>query len=128
MPAPKDQGVPVNVTQSLTMQYLSATPAVAGQLVDYLGNLVVVNGTTPIYGVLRDDAAQNRYVSVAVAGLVEVLSGGALSAGQLVASDTTGKGIAAAVGQHSIGRVIQGSSATGANQKVQVLITREGTN
>jgi Uncharacterized conserved protein (DUF2190) len=128
MPAPKDQGVPVNVIQSLTMQYLSATPAVAGQMVDYTGNLVTAAGTVPIYGVLRDDAVQNRYVSVAVAGLVEVLSGGAIAAGSAVASDATGKGVTAAVGQHSIGRVVPGSAATAANQKIQVLITREGTN
>lgn len=128
MPAPKDQGVPVNVTQSLTMQYLSATPAVAGQLVDYLGNLVVAIGTTPIYGVLREDAVQNRYVSVAVAGLVEVLSGGSITTGSAVGSDTTGRGIGVGAGNHSIGRVIPGSSASGAGQKVQVLITREGTN
>jgi hypothetical protein len=127
MPAPKDQGVPVNVTQSLTMQYLSATPAVAGQLVDYTGNLVV-SAATPIYGVLREDAVQNRYVSVAVAGLVEILSGATVSAGNAIGSDATGKGIFVAAGNHSIGRVIPGSSATGANQKVQVLITREGTN
>lgn len=127
MPAPKDQGVAVNVIQSLTMQYVSGVPAVAGQLVDYTG-LLVAAATTPIYGVLRDDVAPNRFASVAVAGLVEVVSGGALAAGNLVGSDGSGRGIAVAAGTQSIGRVIQGSSATTAGQKVQVLITREGTN
>jgi hypothetical protein len=127
MPAPKDQGVPVNVIQSLTMQYLSATPAVAGQLVDYAGNLVI-STAVPIFGVLREDAVQNRYVSVAVAGVVEILSGAALAAGNAIGADTAGRGSNLGPGNQTIGRVIPGSSATGANQKVQVLITREGTN
>jgi hypothetical protein len=127
MPAPKDQGVPVNVIQSLTMQYLSATPAVAGQLVDYTGNLAT-NPANPIYGVLREDAVQNRFVSVAVAGLVEVLTGGAIAASNALGVDATGRGVAVGSGSQSLGRVIPGSSATAAGQKVQVLITREGTN
>lgn len=127
MPAPKDQGVPVNVIQSLTMQYLSATPAPAGSLVDYTGNLVTAVAT-PIYGVLREDAVQNRFVSVAVAGLVEVLCGGALAVGQAIGADAFGRGIPVSPGTQSIGRVVQGSATTFQNQKAQVLITREGTN
>jgi hypothetical protein len=127
MPLPKDQGVPVNVTQSLTMQYLSAAPAPAGSLVDFAGNLVVA-AATPIYGVLREDAVQNRYVSVAVAGLVEVVAGGVLAAGNAIGANATGQGISVAAGTQSIGRIVQGSAATAAGQKVQMLITREGTN
>lgn len=126
MPLPKDQGVPVNVIQSLTMQYLGATAAPAGSLVDYTGNLAT--GATPIYGVLREDAVQNRYVSVAVAGLVEVIAGGALAPGNAIGANATGQGVSVAAGTQSIGRVIQGSGATAAGQKVQMLITREGTN
>jgi hypothetical protein len=126
MPAPRDQGVPVNVTQSLSMQFLSATPAVAGTLVGYNG--LTSNGGNAIFGVLREDAAQNGWVSVAVAGLVEVLSAGALNPGDAVGANGIGQAAAVTAGTHMIGRVIPGSSATAAGQRVQVLITREGTN
>lgn len=128
MPAPRDQGVPVNVTQSLSMLYLGAASAAAGTLVGYDG--LIATGANPIFGVLRDDAVQNRWVSVAVAGLVEVIAGGGIAAGNAVGASLTGtgQGIAVAAGTHSIGRIVPGASATAAGQRVQMLITREGTN
>jgi hypothetical protein len=126
MPAPRDQGVPVNVTQSLSIQYVGAAPAVAGTLLDWAGN--VATGAAPIFGVLREDATTGRWVSVAVAGLAEVLSGAALSAGNSVGADATGRGVSLAPGSQTLGRIIQGSTATAAGQRVQMLITREGTN
>jgi hypothetical protein len=126
MPAPRDQGVPVNVTQSLSMQFSSATSAVAGTLVGYNG--AGSNGGNAIFGILREDASQNRWVSVAVAGLAEVFSGGALNPGDSVGANGIGQAVAVAAGTHMIGRVVPGSSATAAGQRVQVLITREGTN
>lgn len=126
MPAPRDQGVPVNVTQSLSMQYLGVTLAVAGTLVGYDG--LIATGANPIFGVLREDATQNRWVSVAVAGLVEIVAGVALVAGNAVGANATGQGIAVAAGTQSIGRIVPGASAAAAGQRVQMIITREGTN
>jgi hypothetical protein len=126
MPAPRDQGVPINVTQSLSMLYLGAALAVAGTLVGYDG--LVATGATPIFGVLREDATQNRWVSVAVAGLVEIVAGGTLAAGNAIGANATGQGISVAGGTQSIGRIVPGASATAAGQRVQMLITREGTN
>jgi Uncharacterized conserved protein (DUF2190) len=125
MPAPRDQGVLVNVTQSLSITYLSATAAVAGQLVDYAGNLAV-SAATPVYGVLRDDATQNRVVSIVTDGLVEVLSGGAVAIGNAICADATGRGAATGAGNQCLGRAVSAASAAG--QRFQMLITREGTN
>jgi hypothetical protein len=127
MPAPKDQGIPVNVTLSTTIQYTSATPAPAGSMVDFNGALPAT-GNTPVLGVLREDAVQNRYVSVALAGLVEIISGSAITAGDRVNSGTDGRALSSGAGAQAVGRIMPGYSATAAGQRIQMLITREGTN
>jgi Uncharacterized conserved protein (DUF2190) len=124
MPAPRDQGLPVNVTQSLSITYNGAAPAVAGQLVDFNGQLVTGNAL-PVFGVLREDASPGRTVSVAVAGLCEVLAGGVFSVpGSIVCSDASGRGQAGGAGTYIFGRNL--SNATAVGQKIQVFITREG--
>jgi hypothetical protein len=126
MPLPRETGVPTHVTQVLPIAYTSATPAVAGQLVDY-GGALAVNAATPIFGVLLEDATQGKTVSVAIAGLVEVLSGGVIGGvGNAIAADATGKAVAVGAGSQCLGR--NRTAATAANQRIQILITREGTN
>jgi hypothetical protein len=127
MPAPRDQGVPVNVLQSFTMQYLGAAPLAAGTMIGYDG--LVATGAAPIFGVLREDAVQNRHVSVAVAGMVEIISGpGFLLPGNMVGANATGQGIAVGAGSNSIGRIPPAGGTTLTGARVQMLITREGTN
>jgi hypothetical protein len=127
MPLARDTGVPTQVIQSLSIVYQSATPALAGQLVDWTGNLTVSSVTTApgIMGVLQDDATQGKTVSVAMAGLVEVLSGGPIAIGNLVTTDATGRGLFSGLNALLIGRAM--SATTAANQKFQMYITREGT-
>jgi hypothetical protein len=120
----RDTGVPTSVIHSLSITYNSAIAALAGQLIGWDGN--PSTGVTPIMGVLQDDATQGKVVSVAMAGLTEVLSSAAVAIGAVVGSDATGKGATVAAGTQSIGRAM--SAATAANQKFQVYITREGTN
>jgi hypothetical protein len=124
MPLARDTGVPTSVIHSLSITYNDPTPALAGQLIGWDGNRPT--GATPIMGVLQDDATQGKVVSVAMAGLAEVLSGAAVAIGTTVGSDATGKGATVAGGTQSIGKSM--SAATAANQKIQVYITREGTN
>jgi Uncharacterized conserved protein (DUF2190) len=126
MPAPRDQGVSVNVTQSLSIQYLGAVKADAGTMVGFDG--LIAGASVPVLGVLREDATQGRWVSVAVAGVVEAISGGtSLVSGNPISSDASGKGIPVTSGVHILGRVLPGVLSTTAGQKVQLLITREGT-
>jgi hypothetical protein len=124
MPLAKDTGVPTHSLQNLSMTYLGAAPALAGQLIGWDGLLSI--GTGPIRGPLLDDAVTNQVVSVGMAGLHEVISSSVVIVGSLIGSDNTGRGIVVGPGSQSIGRAI--SATTGANQKFQVYITREGTN
>jgi hypothetical protein len=124
MPLAKDTGVATHSLQSLSMTYLSPAAALAGQLVGWDG--LLSTGATPIRGPLIDDAIQNQTVSIGMAGMHEVLSGGAVAIGALVGSDATGKGITVAAGTQSIGRAM--TATTAANQRFQIYITREGTN
>lgn len=125
MAAPKDSGVPTNTLHQLSITYASATPALAGQLVWWDGQLATSSAVSPM-GILIEDATQNKTVVLAMAGLAEGLSGAAIAIGQPVGTDGTGKLIALGAGSHSIGRAM--TAATASNQKFQVYITREGTN
>lgn len=126
MPLPRNLGLPTNVSLSLTMTYNGLTPALAGQFIGWDGQLVIAPGTS-IAGVLREDATTGKNVSVAMSGLVEVLSGGAVAVGNAIGADIAGKGAVAAAGAQIFGRVFQGSPITAANQRFQMFITREGT-
>lgn len=124
MPLARDTGVPTQVIQSLSVVWQGVTPALPGQFISWSGNPVAT--LIPIKGVLQDDAVQGRAVSVAMAGVVEVLSGGAIAVGSIVGSDASNRGVVVAPGDQSIGRAM--SATTAAGQKFQMYITREGTN
>lgn len=125
MPQAQNTGVPSKTTLALTTTYTSSGAGVTGKLITYAGALGSA-GTSVIYGVLQQDCVQNDTVSVAVGGLVEVLSGAAVAVGAAVVSDSAGRGVTATAGDKIFGRAV--SAAAAANQKFQVLITREGTN
>jgi hypothetical protein len=123
MAAVKDTGLPVNVIQSLSIRYNSVAAATAGQLVDFAGNLAIL-ATTPVYGVLRQDAVQNEIASVATFGLVEITCGAAVPVGSPISADPTGRGIVAVATTQIFARAL--TATTVAGQKFQALITREG--
>jgi hypothetical protein len=124
MAAPKDFGVPSSVLHQLTVRYTgsAATPALAGMIVDWNGNI----GTGQIMGVLVEDTSAGKDAGVVMAGIAEVLSNGVISVGQTVGTDGVGRGIVVSPGAQVLGRAMSGT--TGPNQKFQVYITREGTN
>lgn len=124
MPLPRETGLPVAIIQTVSITYASATAAQAGQLVDFGGNLVV-NEFTPVFGVLLDDAVQGQIVSIAVAGLVEIISGSAIFLGAAISSDIIGRGRGSGLGAPIFARAM--SSTTAANKKFQAYITREGS-
>jgi hypothetical protein len=123
MPAPLDTGIATNITQSLTITYNGVAGAQAGQIINYNGSRSSSPATT-MMGVLREAPVLGQPCSVAVAGLVEVLSGGAVAIENGVTTDANGNGVVAAAGQHILGRAL--SAATAAGQRFQVLITKEG--
>lgn len=124
MPAPRDVGLPTNILQSLTVTYAGAVAQTPGVLMGWDGNLAIAPATS-IMGVTRDDAATGKQVSVATAGLVEGIAGGAIAIGQPIGADTLGRCIVAAAGSQIIGRATTATTALG--QRVQFFITREGT-
>ena len=122
MPLAKDTGLPTQSLQSLSRTYTGVAPAIAGQIIGWVGNLA----TATIMGVLLDDAVQNQTVSVGMAGLHECISGSGIGVGSPIGVDGFGRGVPVAAGFHTIGRAM--TATTNANQKFQMYITREGTN
>jgi hypothetical protein len=123
--APRDNDLAVYVTHRHTITYASATSALAGQPVDFARNLITTNNT-PVFGILESDATQNKDVAIALQGICQGLSGGAIAVGNAIGCDGTGRLVAVAAGVVSIGRAL--TATTLAGQKFQLLITREGTN
>jgi Uncharacterized conserved protein (DUF2190) len=123
--APRDNDLAVYVTHRQTVTYASITTAGTGQPVDFNRALVVANNV-PVFGVLEQDAVQGRDVSIAIQGICQGISGGAIAPGQAIGCDGTGRFVAVAAGAVCFGRAL--STATAAGQKFQMLITREGTN
>ena len=65
-------------------------------------------------GVLQDDpAAAGRAASVAIGGQTKVVAGGAITAGDQVASDANGKAVTAATGDNVLGIATQTANADG---------------
>jgi len=84
----------------------------------------VTSPLTAVLGIAESDMAPGATGSLAVAGVCQMLSGGAVAIGAPVTADPTGRAFPAALSQRIFGRAL--SAATVAGQKIQVLITREG--
>jgi hypothetical protein len=79
----------------------------------------------PVDGVLQDKpTAQGRSASVATAGVSKCVSGGAVTAGQLLAADSAGKVTLAGSGDYAFGRALE--TVAGADQLVSVLLQGYG--
>lgn len=83
------------------------------------GQAAAVSGTTddPI-GVLQNDpSAAGRAAEIMVAGVSEVIAGGALTPGNIVSTDASGRAVAVTPGtdttRYSVGRVLIGCSNAG---------------
>jgi Uncharacterized conserved protein (DUF2190) len=125
VPAPRDNDLASLTYHRHTITYAGAAAALAGTAVDY-ARILNTGGVNPIFGVLESDAAPGETVSIAVAGTCQMISGAAVAVGAAVGVDGTSRAAVAAVGNQCFGRAL--TAATAAGQKIQVLITREGTN
>lgn len=124
MPAPRDNDLPVLTYHRHTITYAAVNPAFAGTPIGF-DRVPVLSAGLSVFGVLESDAVIGQDVTIAVAGICQMISGGVIAVGNSITIDGTSRAIAGAVGNHLFGRAL--SAATAAGQKIQVLITREGT-
>ena len=125
MAAPRDSDLPIFNLQRHTITFAGVAVALAGTAVGF-DRLPIVLVATPVFGVLEFDVVPGQDATIAVAGICQMISGAAVSIGSAVTIDATSRAIVGAAGQQLFGRAL--SAATAAGQKIQVLITREGTN
>lgn len=125
MPAPRDSDLAVYTYHRHTITYQGVAAALAGTAIGYNG-LAVVSVATPVFGVLEADVTTGQDVTIAVAGICQMIAGAAVPIGSAVTINAASQAIVGAAGQQLFGRAL--SAATAVGQKIQVLITREGTN
>lgn len=125
MPAPRDSDLPVLTYHRHTIAYAGVVAALAGTAIGF-DRLPVVSVAVPVLGVLESDAIAGQDVTLAVAGICQMITGAAIPIGSAVTIDLTSRAFVGSVGQQIFGRAL--SAATAGGQKIQILITREGTN
>ena len=123
MAAPRDSDLPVYTYHRHTITYLGI-PLVAGQAVSF-DRIGISSPTIPVFGVLEFDAVAGQDVAIAVAGICQMIANSAIAVGSPIGVDSTSRAIFANAGNQIFGRAL--SATTAAGQKIQVLITREGT-
>ena len=125
MPAPRDSDLPVYTYHRHSITYAGTLPALAGTAVGF-DRLPVIGSGTAVFGILEFDVLPGQDVAIAVAGICQMITGGAINIGSPVMIDGISRGIAGVLNNQLFGRAL--SAATAAGQKIQVLITREGIN
>jgi hypothetical protein len=127
MAAPRDSDLPILNLQRHTITYAGTVAALAGTAIgfDRLPFVLGAGAVAAVFGVLEMDAAPGQDVTIAVAGICQMISGGAVTIGSRVMADPTARAIIApGVNNPVFGRALTATTAAG--QKMQVLITREG--
>ena len=124
MAAPRDSDLPVFTYHRHSITYIGI-PAVAGQAVSFDRN-GISSPAIPVFGVLEFDAVAGQDVTIAVAGICQMITNSAVAVGASIGVDSTSRAIPVGAGNQIFGRAL--SAATAPGQKIQVLITREGTN
>lgn len=86
------------------------------------GQLALCGAGQDAIGVLQDDpAAAGRAGNVAMLGIVKVKIGGTVTIDGDVASDSTGRAVDAASGDHILGKALEGGTV--ANTIIRVLVS-----
>jgi Uncharacterized conserved protein (DUF2190) len=127
MAAPREGDLPTFCYHHFTVSLPASTPAlVAGTPIGF--NLVpVTNPATPVFGITEFDiAAGGGDVTISLAGIVQVITGGGNNVGDAMCFDGTSRAVATGPGNQLFGRAL--NAATAAGQRIRILITREGTN
>ena len=126
MAAPRDSDLPVFTYHRHTITYAGVAPAAAGTAIGF-DRQIAGNAGQPAFGILEFDAVTGQDVTIAIAGICQCISsGGGIFIGNAIVFDSFGRATTVAAGVQIFGRAL--SAATAAGQKIQVLITREGTN
>ena len=123
MPLPRDSDLPVFTYHRHTVTYAGTVAALAGTAISYL-RVPTLLPATPVFGIAEFDAVPGIDLTIAVAGITQVISGAAIAIGDPISFDATSRAITSAVGGSIFGRAL--SPATAAGQRVQILITRGG--
>lgn len=123
MPAPRDNDLAVLTYHRHTITYAGAVAALAGTAIGF--DRLPATGTQQIFGVLESDVAPGKDVTIALAGICQMIAGAAIGVGALLGVDGTSRAITVGLSSQLFGRALTAAGAAG--QKIQVLITREGT-
>lgn len=99
-------------------QYYFVTVAADGQ-VDPTGDGLAADGV-----VQNDPAAAGRAATVGVSGRTKVVAGGVVTAGDEVASDTSGRAVTAATGDIILGRAL--STSANAGEIISIIFNPRG--
>ena len=95
--------------------------------IDSNGQLAVTGAGAQADGVLQDKpAAAARAGLLGIAGVSKVRAGGVVAAGDLITSDSTGRGVTATTGDNING--VAGEASTAANQVIKVLLKTQNAN
>ena len=79
--------------------------------VDTDGDIVLCGDGEAALGVIYEAAAENKPVTVQFGCIGKVIAGGAITAGNRIASDAEGKAVAAAVGDFEVGTALYSADA-----------------
>ena len=106
MAAPRDSDLPVFTYHRQTVKYTGPTAlGVAGTAVGFNGTQP--NGSAvPVYGILEFDAATGQDVTISVAGICQVISGGAISIGDALTFSALGPAFSTGAGNQIFGRAL----------------------
>lgn len=76
-------------------------------------NLATNATSSTLLGVLQNDPLVGGAMTIAYAGLSKVVAGGALTAGNIITTNSSGRAAAVASGQMAAGRVLETAGADG---------------
>jgi hypothetical protein len=80
--------------------------------VDTDGDIVLAGDGEAALGTIIEAAVENSPVTVQFGGIGKVIAGGAVTAGNIIASDGDGKAVAAAVGDFVVGIALSDADAS----------------
>lgn len=123
MAAPREGDLSTFIYHHTTVSLPANSPAmVAGTPIAYNGTPVVLPAT-PVFGTTEfDKPAGAGDMTISLAGIVQVFSGGAIAVGDAISFDATSRAVPAAASTQIFGRAL--NPATAAGQRIRLLITR----
>lgn len=123
---PRDGDLPTFVYHHFTISLAPQTGVTPAGTPIAFDKTPVILPSTPVLGITEFDvAAIGGDVTLSLAGIAQVITGGAVAVGDAITFDTTSRAITAATGNQIAGRAL--NAATAAGSKIRILFSREGT-